>query len=262
MNIYFSPISSITYLFSAPHQEEKSFPQMQAILDAFNHFQAIFSFYLQKIQRIWRVLSLLSESGFQILNRIMCCYHQSILNDDDMRSKEEETESMQLDEEEREIQKSNTLCDIFNEPISYEQFRDNILNFKKRGKLFYSNYSLETYLQLKERDLNAIFSYSDNTERELNANIATYDAIVNLYVSRFLERNPQLNDDKYLPSLRVTALGIAIKISWDEGVWNIDFKSFISPYMGAEKHREMESKFLKGIDWNFSTNELLLKKVE
>lgn len=99
-------------------------------------------------------------------------------------------------------------------------------------------------------------SFHDEFDLNLRAGMAVFDAIVDLYVKRFLEENPHMDDEEYLPALRTIALGIAIKLTWDEAVWNSDFIPFIHPYMGGCNHKNMEIAFLQNIDWNVSTSEL------
>jgi hypothetical protein len=145
------------------------------------------------------------------------------------------------------------LYELFKHSIDYAAFHSKVLMHKN---LFYNNYDCDAFAQLKEHDGSLLDNCKTDDDKELKTSMAVYDAIVDLYVCRFLKQYPELNNEECLSSLRTIALGIAIKISWDEAIDNIDYSSFITPYMGANLHKKMELEFLAAIDWNTSTDEL------
>lgn len=210
---------------------------------------------LDIMNRIWRVLAVLSDWGCQLLMKIMRCF-QSL----QLYQKELDPIEIKLEVEETGLQK------LFHYPIRYRNFRDRILSYRNHfsqdDSLIFNNYSLETYSKLKEYDERIFDQCQNEQERELIASIAVYEAITQLYVRRFLDHHPELNHPYYLPALHAIALGIAIKNSWDDSIDNKSFREFMIPPLEGQRHFEMEIEFLKTIDWNFSTQELATSQTE
>lgn len=190
--------------------------------------------------RIWRFLSLFTVWNYQLMIKVIGCF-QSLLVKKIEQAKSITTPPKKSD--------SNTL---FCQPIDYEKFRDQVLKRRK-----FNLHNLQSYTDLQSRHVGIFDKCENNLEKELVASIASYEAIVDLYVKRFLDKHPQLNDASFLPSLRMTALGIAIKAACDDEIYNSDFKDYLPPNISLSVHNAMELEFLKGLDWNLSTNELI-----
>lgn len=150
---------------------------------------------------------------------------------------------------------------LFNISINYENFRDQILNYKKASKFIYNNYSFDSFLELKAElvidEIDKIEDCEDPDQRDRLGGIATYDVIVDLFVGRFLTHHPDMDQEPYLSSLRFTALCLAIKISFDQPIWNSDFQLFLPAPFSIDTHKKMEAEFLKGIEWNISQTDTL-----
>lgn len=146
---------------------------------------------------------------------------------------------------------------LYDQVIDYEYFRDRVLTYHKG---FYNNYCGDSIFALRddirEEKFEEIMSYADQEQRDLFAGITHYEAIVDLFVDRFLARHPEMQEKQYLPVLRFVALCIAIKDSFDEAVWNEDFQKFQSNVLPLSVHNQMEIEFLKIIDWNVSVTEI------
>lgn len=215
---------------------------------------------LEKMNRIWKLVIFLGNCAKQLLSKIMKCF-QSIIKQGSTFSSPPSSQlpsikqerQQELPGEGKEVEKESELRLLFNNPVNYEKFHDSILNYQNN---FFNNYHLETYRKLKDCDWSLLEKCQSKQEKEHQAGIAVYDAIVKLFVKRFLDQYPALDQKIYLPSLKVIALGIAIKNSWDEAIYNTYLQPFIVPYMGIKKHNKMENEFLKGMNWNLSLDEL------
>lgn len=197
----------------------------------------------------WTFLSILRELSIDLLRIITACFHWLL-----KQISTSDTQELHQESNQEEIEK------LFNYPINYDRFREEILNYRKRSSLFYNNYNFKSYLQLKDDIINdklePIKAYSDEDQRDLAAGIANYEAIVDLYVQRFLDRHPHLDQEPYLPALQFIALCIAIKVAYDQPVWNSDFQSFLQIPLSVATHNKMELAFLKGIEWNISLTDI------
>lgn len=184
-----------------------------------------------------------------LIRKIMACV-KLILQ---LRRPEKETVSV----------KKFAIEDLFNLEIDYPSFRDKVLTCKKQSRLLYNNYNFESISSFKIDLIDKIKLLVDCREnqeqKDLAAGIATYEAIVDLWVGRFFLRHPAMDREPYRSSLRFTALCIAIKVSFDQAIWNSDFKAFFHPDLiqVSERHNRMESEFLNAVEWNLSTKELL-----
>lgn len=199
----------------------------------------------EDVKRIWKVLTLASIWWIELLTKIMCCFHW-------MQNKQLTHQPIVMDPAEN-SDDQESLRELFGQPIDYPGFRNRILNHKN---WFYNNYGSNAFFQLKDADWSILENCRTEAEKELKASMVVYDTIVDLYVERFLNQYPELNNEQYLPCLRTIALTIAIKISWDESIENVSFQQFIFPYMGVKLHKKMELAFLKAISWNTSISEL------
>lgn len=192
----------------------------------------------------WSVL--LFTWGRALFDLIAMCFQMLFL-------KKERSEIPELDEKGKRS--------LFNISIDYENFHDQILNYKKGSKLIYNNYSFASFLELKEGvifdGIDKLEGCDDQDQRDRLGGIATYDAIVDLFVGRFLIQHPDMNQESYLSSLRFIALCLAIKISYDQQIWNSDFLFFLPAPFSIDTHKKMEVEFLKGIEWNISQTETL-----
>jgi len=146
------------------------------------------------------------------------------------------------------------LKDVFSQRIDYRRFHDLVLHQAWKGESIYNNYGIETYCQLQNHQINALDRFQNQEEKECRAGIAVYDAIVHLYLERVLNQYPVLNHQDYLPALSAIALGVAIKLSYDDAIWNVDINHFIYPYLDVVKYNSMERAFLKAINWDTSIN--------
>jgi hypothetical protein len=200
---------------------------------------------LEIARRIWTVFTLATAWVTELITRVMFCF--------DLAHKKQVSNQPIIVYPKDKLDDPEKLADLFQQSIDYETFRYKVLTYKN---LFYNNYGYNAFIQIKEAKLGILDNCKTEEEKELKASMAVYDAIVNLYIERFCARYPELNDEKYLPCLRTIALSIAIKISWDESIDNVNFQHFIIPYMGYKSHGMMESAFLKAINWNTSINEL------
>ena len=149
------------------------------------------------------------------------------------------------------------LTNLYDQVVDYEHFRDRVLTYHNG---FYNNYCSDSFFairdDIKEEKFDEIMSDEDQQQRDLMAGIANYEAIVDLFVDRFLARHPELQERHYLSVLRFVALCIAIKDSFDEAVWNEDFQKFETNVLPLSIHNQMEIEFLKIIDWNVSVTEI------
>ena len=205
--------------------------------------------------RIWRILTLFTHWNFLLVIKMMSCF-QFLQN----KKRKQAGAHPEMENED--------LKELFSQPIVYEKFRDQILSYKirdKNGTQFFHNHTLQTYLELKNPDPTIFDHITNDAQKELISVTASYEAIVDLYVQRFLNKHPRMNNENFLPSLKTTALGIALKISCDEQIYNSDFNPFLSlswnPLLSSSfeisTHNKMEIEFLKEIDWNISTDELV-----
>lgn len=203
---------------------------------------------LGEIKRVWTVLNLTCVWVIELLTKIMGCFQQ-------IHKKQLFNPSIYNVKLTSESDKLKNLRKLFQHPVDYEMFRDKILNYKN---FFYNNYGFDAFFQIKNVKLSVFEDCKTRKEQKIEASMVVYDAIVDLYINRFLDHYPELDDEKYLPCLRTIALATAIKISWDESIDNISFRHFMIPYMGTAKHYKMEIAFLEAIDWNTSTEELTI----
>lgn len=199
------------------------------------------------LDRVWHILTLLCEWGAELLTKVMQCFQSLQSNHPEEEMIEE---AIQLTE--------NELCQLFNLSIPYEEFRDKILNYHGKSKgqkveeFTFNNYDFAAYSQIKKSNSTLV----NNGQNELTAGIEVYNAIVDLYVKRFLNQHPQLDKDEYLSALRTIALIIAIKESWDLPIANKNFQYFLHHYLEIKTLQKMEIEFLKGMDWDISITEL------
>ncbi len=169
-----------------------------------------------------------------------------------------------LEKENREDK--NNLKNLFNQPIPiYQEFIKKVFScwIKSKSKppqLLFGNYNCETYHQIEKfkTDSLNLLKINDPKTQEIAINRAIYEAIVNVYVQRFLKLYPEMNEESFLSSLQMTALIIAIKKSLDEDIWNEDFSPCLPPSLTLNIVNKMEREFLRVIDWNLSINELLV----
>lgn len=158
---------------------------------------------------------------------------------------------------------------LFKPQIDFRLFINQILG----QETDLNNYALKSYLTLKSPRFRLVLPHNiltpDKVEHAMiNAGKLVYQAITRLYVARFLQKYPQLNQRIYLSSLHTIALGIAIKCSWDERTFNTELLEFLPKIkikkdkkmkcvqIDIDRYNEMEVEFLKAIDWNTSTREL------
>lgn len=207
---------------------------------------------LEKIKRIWSVLTFMSKRIIQLIGKIMKCFLSIFKQSSPTKQEQKQITQVEI----KKVKQKDELKLLFEGPLNYEKFHESLLIFHAN---YYNNYDLEAFGQLKECDWNMFDQYSNKQEKEIKAGMAVYDAIVKLYVKRFLVLHPELDQKIYLPSLQAVALGIAIKDSWDDMFDNKDFQKFIIPGIGIKKYGKMEIEFLKGIDWNLSLDELRKK---
>jgi hypothetical protein len=194
-------------------------------------------------RKVWRLITFLTYWSFQIVIKVISCFLSIFRKQEDPL-----TSNTKI--------KNKNLHLLFSLSFDFEKFRDKVLKIKddKHNMLIFNNYNLDSYLKLKHHDLSILKNCKNDNERELKASIAMYQAIVDLYVKRFLMRHPDMNESCYLSSLRMIALVIAIKYSIDEAIWNADFRDFIP--ITIKTQNEMEMKFLEVICWNVSLREL------
>ena len=169
------------------------------------------------------------------------------------------------------------LSKLFAKPVAYKEFRNKVLkkifwNRKlRKNEFFFNNYDAQSSMSIEKfrKKFPYFLNLGDQNERDLLAGFATYDAIADLYVQRFVQqfikKFPQMNEKSclpFIPSLQLVALCIAIKISWDEAIWNKDFEPYLPKTIRLEELDSMELEFLILINWNTSTRELIHKQPE
>jgi hypothetical protein len=210
-------------------------------------FESLFSPYFapanppkKSVHRIWQFITLFNN---WLIVKVTNCFHY-------LQNKQELTKTKKQKEE---------LNELFNQPIIYDKFRDQVLSYKTDQAIdpFFQNHTLQSYLQLKNHDLSIFENITDASQKESIAAFASYDAIVDLYVNRFLEKNPEMDNETFLPSLKMTALCIALKIACDQAIYNSYFSGFLPSSLEKSTHHAMEAKFLNEIGWNTSTAELV-----
>lgn len=148
---------------------------------------------------------------------------------------------------------------FFSYHFDYSLLETKILDFERNSVpiSIFNNYDFTSYKKLKK-----IYQLPSNNHIPVHSHheggIKTYQAIVSLYVRRFLKRNPDMNRPNYSAALHLIALRIAIKDSADEfaGFYPL-LNSFLPPKITVEKAAKMEFYFLRGMDWNISTQELV-----
>jgi hypothetical protein len=118
------------------------------------------------------------------------------------------------------VQEDLSLTQLFQQKISYEEFKINLF-----------------------ADKNFCDQYED---------VSIYDAIVDQYIERFLAKHPEMNNPAFLPSLQFIALIITLKVSDDMAICNVDFFNFIplNFSFSIKKVNRMEHAFLEAIQWN------------
>lgn len=237
--------------------------------------------YLSAASRLanktWKLLSLFADWGVQLLMKVMNCFHfflsfrskgktknLSFMNppvyDKNLKkavSYEKMGEQAFIENQESVEYQAKNLCQLFSQPIVYENFRNNVFHSSLNN--LFNNYNFKSYLLLKNADLSVLSNFENETEKNSKAGIATYDAIVDLYVRRFINRYPEMNHSTYLSSLRFIALTIAIKISFDEPIFNKSFHMCLFPKIEftPETHSAMEMAFLQAFDFDTSFIEII-----
>lgn len=240
-----------------PNQEVENSPPSQAYFNYFSNFNTNPLVSNTFGNRCWRVLTLFADWSFQLLTKVMRCFQFN----QHLQQQEPTEESLEIVIMKSPIQlKEDDDKEIFNQLVNYQYFFDKTLSDKQSfNKFMFNNYNFESYLKLKSHDVNSMLKqYDQQEDMEFAASKAVYSAIVDLYVQRFLQKHPELDQEDYLSSLRMTALRIAIKCSLDEAICYEDLKGFIFPYMEIQEYYKMEIEFLKGIDWDTSTRELFI----
>lgn len=166
------------------------------------------------------------------------------------------------------------LAKLFTKPVDYKEFRNNVLrkiiwNRKlRRSELFFNNYNVQSYMSIEKlrKKVPYFLNLPNQNEKNIQAGFEAYDAVVDLYVQRFIQRFikefPEITEERcltFIPSLQIVALCIAIKISWDgfESIWNQDFKPYLPKTISLAELNRMELEFLKFINWDTSTSELI-----
>jgi|GEM_PF-2284321 len=242
---------------------------------------------IKKTSRIWQIVSLFTYVLKLLVTKIINCFQSIIGFKNEQQTISLHTEKWKADlgescnsetspcillEPKREDQveplfpqgkptptkSQRELEQLFNEPVDYQRFHDDILSLKQSGELFFNNYNVQAYLKLNNHDMCLIEACQNDEEKELMASTAVYDAIVNLYLKRFFDEHPSLNDKDYLPALSMIALGIAIKLSYDDPIWNDDWNHLIHPSIELSKYIKMERGFLEAIHWNSSISEIAI----
>jgi hypothetical protein len=204
------------------------------------HFSSLlsFPFFPQKVGcRVWSWIRFFThwsfKFGIKLIMKVMACFRRML----------------------------HKLHRAFCGPSVYEEFRDQILSYRKEGgELHYNHYSVESYKKIKNSSLGILDRCKNEEQKELKAGIATYEAIVNLYVQRFLD-NSEMKDKLSLPLLYTTALITAIKDSYDTLFNKRDFELFLPENLMIDLY-SLEITFLKGMQWNISTTELLPKIIQ
>ncbi len=222
-------------------------------------------------KRIWSILSL----KIPLVANIMACFQKTIVQSPEVNKKKTKNRvpfnpPISKNDQAKQQERSAKLKTLFQQPMNYEKFHDNILNHytleedpvtkEKRPttNLLYNIYDINSYLRLKNRKLNIFNRFQTDAEKDLKAGIATYDAIVDLYVRRFLKKNPDMNHESFLPSLRVMALALALKQADDYAIWISDLHPFIDSSVSVSTLTTMEVEFLKEINWDISLSEICI----
>lgn len=220
----------------------------------------------ERVKRFWRKICLLIHWTFKSIIKVMRCFF---------------SQSYGIAKKKRVKINRDELHQLFKQSFDYEKIRDHLLTFLHKGALAFNHYDLNSWLMLKEHDPNDcnLLEKTDEIENfpkysnitpfrkslllqcyrlgiidEMNLDfepsLEVYDHIVNLYLRRFLSTYPEMNSDEYLPSIKVVALIIAIKISDDRKILNKDVNRCLSPKIDINKLNKMELEFLNAIDWH------------
>jgi hypothetical protein len=249
MNVLPFPLQNIAFLFNPTPAQHKGMGSSPISRLASPYFPSLSPSFFpgMRLHHMWRVLNFFCALGSQLLSlilRVLGCFQATY-----------PAETISSPIQTPQFNK-NDLQKLFSQPINYEQFHDAALSWKRGRQLFLNNYDLKSFQQLKESHLELLNDCKTKKEREFKASVAVYDAIVDCYVKHFLDQHPELDSEEYLPALRTVALGLAIKVSWDEAVWNADFLPLLSPYFGRSTYNKMELEFLIGINWNIWPREI------
>ncbi|NGX42976.1 MAG: hypothetical protein K940chlam7_01266 [Chlamydiae bacterium] len=130
------------------------------------------------------------------------------------------------------------LCDLFAVP----NFKD--IPFDKTGELL---------LEREQEEWKDKLCYGETDSPNIpytpSADTADYFKLAQSLLNRFLQKHPFLNRERCLPTLRFTALRIAIKYL-DEHSTNLeDFDGWVPKEVPFKKLNQMESTFLEALDW-------------
>ncbi len=213
-------------------------------------------FQIQKnLLSIKRAVSLLIDSLLLIVKKIKICFsYLFCYNKKYLTTQARETlETVSIHQRIKRVM----IKSLFSFEFNYGVLEYKILSCNFPFPLF-NHYDNASYKKLK-RPSQTLPHTSPQPEKPLSnieAGIKTYQAIVSLYVQRFLKRHAEMNHPRYLSALRLVALRIAIKDSID-GFHEFErLNRFLPSNINAKKAIQMEGCFLREIGWNLSLREL------